>query len=334
MALLIEDIKLAWSSLRERTDASGWRSISIATVGPCTLRAGLRFPEKSEALLVSFSFSIFPAAEKLPDGQGFVVSRLEPDGEGLTWLALTRSTYGSTELFAAMVADVVHAMDAEHGSDEKRLLRIFLGRIRAWQEFMRKGVQMLSAEAEIGLVGELTMLRSLIDAGVPLVLAIESWVGPLDGVRDFEIGTGAIEVKTTISATGFPARIGSLEQLDDSARQPLFIAGVRLRQGETGQDLTEVVANIRDIAAGEAEATRLLNDRLIAYGYLDTHADRYTRRFTLIETRVIEVKGSFPRLTPGNVPLGVMEATYQIELEKVAGQNIPAADVLKKLGAI
>lgn len=68
MALLIEDIKLAWSSLRERTDASGWRSISIATVGPCTLRAGLRFPEKSEALLVSFSFSIFPAAEKLPDG--------------------------------------------------------------------------------------------------------------------------------------------------------------------------------------------------------------------------------------------------------------------------
>lgn len=334
MALLIEDIKLAWSSLRERTDASGWRSISIATVGPCTLRAGLRFPEKSEALLVSFSFSIFPAAEKLPDSQGFVVSRLEPDGEGLTWLALTRSTHGSTELFAAMVADVVHAMDAERGSDEKRLLRIFLGRIRAWQEFMRKGVQMLSAEAEIGLVGELTMLRSLIDAGVPLVLAIESWVGPLDGVRDFEIGTGAIEVKTTISATGFPARIGSLEQLDDSARQPLFIAGVRLRQGETGQDLTEVVANIRDIAAGEAEATRLLNDRLIAYGYLDTHADRYTRRFTLIETRVIEVKGSFPRLTPGNVPLGVMEATYQIELEKVAGQNIPAADVLKKLGAI
>ncbi|MFN7042531.1 MAG: PD-(D/E)XK motif protein [Acidovorax temperans] len=334
MALLIEDIKLAWSSLRERTDASGWRSISIATIGPCTLRAGLRFPEKCEALLVSFSFAIFPAAEKLPDGQGFVVSRLESDGEGLTWLALTRSTYGSTELFAAMVADVAHAMDAERGSDEKRLLRIFLGRIRAWQEFMRKGVQTLSAEAEIGLVGELTLLRSFIDAGVPLVIAIESWVGPLDGVRDFEIGTGAIEVKTTISATGFPARIGSLEQLDDSERQPLFLAGVRLRQGETGQDLPEVVADIRDIAAGEAEATRLLNDRLIAYGYLDAHADRYIRRFTLVETRVIEVKGSFPRLTPGNVPLGVIEATYQIDLEKVAGQNIPAADALKKLGAI
>ena len=233
-----------------------------------------------------------------------------------------------------MVADITHAMNAEAGSDEKRLLRIFLGRIRAWQEFMRKGAKTLSAESEIGLVGELTVLRTIIDAGVPLIHALESWVGPQDAVRDFEIGTGAIEVKTTISAVGLHAKIGSLEQLDDSARQPLFLAGVRLRQGETGQDLTEVVADIRDIAAGEAEATRLLNERLIASGYLDAQADRYIRRFTLIETRVVEVKDSFPRLTPGNVPLGVIEATYQIDLDKAAGQNIPAADALKKLGAI
>jgi hypothetical protein len=334
MALLIEDIELAWSSLRERTDASGWRSISIAKIGPCTLRAGLRFPEKSEALLVSYSPSAVPAAEKLPDGQGFAVSRLDPAGEGLTWLALTRNAHGSTELFAAMVADIAHAMNAEPGSDEKRLLRIFLGRIRAWQEFMRRGAKTLSAEAEIGLVGELTVLRTIIDAGVPPVLALESWVGPLDGVRDFEIGTGAIEVKTTISAVGFLAKIGSLEQLDDSARQPLFLAGVRLSQGETGQDLTAVVADIRDIAAGEAEATRLLNERLIASGYLDAHVDRYIRRFTLIETRFVEVKDIFPRLTPGNVPLGVIEATYQIDLDKAEGPNILAADALKKLGAI
>lgn len=334
MALLIEDIELAWSSMRERTDASGWRSISIAIIGPCTLRAGLRFPEKSEALLVSFSHSPVPASEKLPDGQGFGVSLLDPDSEGFAWLALTRSENGCTELFAAMVADIVHAMNAEADSDEKRFLRIFLGRIRAWQDFMRKGEKTLSAESEIGLVGELTVLRKIIDAGVPPIFALESWVGPQDAVQDFEIGTGAIEVKTTISAVGFLAKIGSLEQLDDSARQPLFLAGVRLHQGETGQDLTEVVADIRDIAAGEAEATRLLNERLIASGYLDAHADRYIRRFTVIETRVVEVTNRFPRLTPGNVPLGVIEATYQIDLDKVEGQNIPAADALKKLGAI
>jgi Putative PD-(D/E)XK family member, (DUF4420) len=334
MARLIDDIELAWRSLRASADTTGWRSISIATIGPCSLLAGLSFPEKSEALLASFSSSTIPAAEKLPDGQGFVVSRVEPNGDGLTWLALTRSFHGSLELFAAMVADVAHAMDAEPGADEKRLLRVFLGRIRAWQEFMRKGAQSLSPESEIGLVGELTLLRAIIDAGLPLASAIESWVGPLDGVRDFEIGTGSLEVKTTLSAAGFPAKIGSLEQLDDSVRQPLFVAGARLRQTDTGQSLPELVAEMRDVAAGEPEAMRLLGERLIAAGYFDAHADRYVRRFALADTRVVEVKEGFPRLTPGSVPLGVRRATYEIDLDKAAGPSMPAADALKKLGAI
>lgn len=334
MALLIDDIELAWRSLRDSADASGWRSISIATIGPCSLLAGLSFPDKSEALLASFSSSAIPAAEKLPDGQGFEVKRVEPTGDGLTWLAITRSARGSLELFAAMVADVADAMDAESSADEKRLLRVLLGRIRAWQEFMRKGAQALSPESEIGLVGELTLLRAVIDAGLPLASAIESWVGPLDGVRDFEIGTGSLEVKATLSAAGFPAKIGSLDQLDDSVRQPLFLAGARLRQTDTGWSLPELVVEMRDVAAGDAEATRLLSERLIAAGYFDAHADRYIRRLTLVDIRVVEVKDGFPRLTPGSVPLGVTRATYEIDLDKAAGPSIPAADALKKLGAI
>lgn len=334
MALLIDNIELAWRSLGDSADASGWRSISIAKIGQCSLLAGLSFPDKSEALLASFSTSAIPVAEKLPDGQGFAVCRVEPNGDGLTWLALTRSAHGSLELFAAMVADVAHAMDAEPSADEKRLLRVFLGRIRAWQEFMRKGAKALSPESEIGLMGELTILRTIIDAGLPLASAIESWVGPLDGVRDFEIGTGSLEVKATLSAAGFPAKIGSLEQLDDSVRQPLFLAGVRLRQTDTGHSLPALVAEMRDVTAGEPEAVRLLSERLIAAGYFEAHADRYSRRFTLADTRVIEVKEGFPRLTIGSIPLGVTKATYEIDLDKVAATSLAAADMLKKLGAI
>ena len=334
MAQLIEDFELAWNSLRDSADASGWRSISIATVGTCFLRAGLSFPEKNEALLASFSSSAIPIGEKLPDGQGFAVSRVEPCEDGLTWLALTRSSYGSLELFAAMVADVSHTMEIESGVDETRLLKVFLGRIRAWQEFMRKGAQALSPESEIGLVGELTVLRAVIDAGVSPATAIESWVGPLDGVQDFELGTGSLEVKTTLSATGFTAKIGSLEQLDDSLRQPLFLVGARLRQSETGQRLPELVAEMHDVIAGEAEAVRLLSERLIAAGYFDAHADRYSRRLSLHDIRIIEVTEFFPRLTPGNLPLGITKATYEIDLDKAPGSSISAADAMKKFGVI
>lgn len=336
MARPSEEFQLAWASLSGGDSAPGWQAITLPAAGPINVQAGRRSPDNAEAILLAFPSVRLTPEEKLPEGQGFSVERADPDGASHLRLALTRRTAGSTELFAAMACDVVGALDeaASAGAAESRLLRVFLGRVGAWQEFMRKGSQMLSAEAEVGLVGELTLLRAVIDAGVPPSTAVESWVGPLDAVQDFELGTGALEVKATLSAAGFPARIGSLEQLDDSTRQPLFLAGVRLRQVESGQTLPNLVAAVRDAAGDDAEASRLLAERLISAGYFDAHAERYARRFTLADTRIVEVKEGFPRLTPGIVPVGISRATYEINLDRTAGASIPAIDVLKKLGAL
>lgn len=336
MARSSEEFLLAWSSLSADDDALGWQAIPLPLAGSVNVQAGRRSPDNSEAILLGFPSVRLNPGEKLPAGQGFSVELADSDRTFQLRLALTRRAAGSSELFAAMVCDVVGALDeaASAGSDETKLLQVFLGRVRAWQEFMRKGSQPLSPEAEVGLVGELTLLRAIVDAGVPAISAIESWVGPLDGIHDFEIGLGALEVKATLSTTGFPAKIGSLEQLDDSAREPLLLAGARFRQTETGQVLPELVAEMRDVATGDAEAVRLLSERLIAAGYFDAHMDRYVRRFNLVDTRVVEVKDGFPRLTPGRVPLGVTRASYEIDLDRVAGPNISTLDALKKFGVI
>jgi hypothetical protein len=199
---------------------------------------------------------------------------------------------------------------------------------------MRKGTQVLSPEAEIGLVGELVILGTIISAGVAAAQSIESWVGPLDGIQDFEIGTGALEVKTTLSAKGFPAKIGSLEQLDDSVRQPLFVAGTRFRQVESGQNLPEFIAAMRAAIQGNAEAIRLLSERLLAAGYIDAHEGRYPRRFILNDIRIVEVGEGFPRLTPGTAPAGITRAMYEIDLDKVPGDKVGVDAALKQLGAI
>ena len=188
--------------------------------------------------------------------------------------------------------------------------------------------------AEAGLIGELALLRAIIDAGVPAALAIESWVGPLDGIQDFQLGTGALEVKATLSATGFPAMIGSLDQLDDSSRQPLFVAAARLRQTESGQNLPAIVEAMRVVTKGDGEAERLLIERLLAAGYIDSHADRYPRKFEQAGTRVVEVADNFPRMTLGSVPAGIMRAMYEIDLDKAPGDSVGIEDALEKLGAI
>ena len=286
--------------------------------------------------MVGFPSARLVAAEKLPEGQGFVVERVDAEGADKLWLALTRKSAGSSEFFVMMACDVVGALDeaVAAGADETKLVRIFIGRVGAWQEFMRKGMQALSHESELGLIGELRLLGSIVEMGCSSAQAIASWVGPLDGIQDFELGTGAVEVKTTLSSTGFPAKIGSLEQLDDSIRQPLFVAGIRLRQTESGHNLPEIIGALRLTIKDDAEAERLLTERLLAAGYVDAHADRYPRRFEQAGIRVIEVDDSFPRLTSGRVPAGIMKAMYEIDLDKVHGDDVGIDGALKKLGAI
>ncbi|WP_455284412.1 PD-(D/E)XK motif protein [Cupriavidus necator] len=334
MAQRTDEILLAWESLSATSDESGWRTIAIKPAGACQLRAGRRFPGNEEALVVGFPAATLGVAERLPDGQGFAVERVDPDGDGKTWIALARRASGGSELFSAMACDVAGSLDAEAGSDQPRLLRVFLGRVRAWQEFMRKGAQPLSAEGEVGLAGELTVLAAMVDEGLAVASAVQAWVGCLDGLRDFEIGTGGIEVKSTLSEVGFPARVGSLEQLDDSARQPLFVAGVRLRQSVAGKSLPDFIEQTRDIVRGDAEAESLLSERLVAAGYLDAHADRYPRRFQVAGILVIEVGPGFPRLTPATVHVGVRRAAYEIDLDSVQCGSVGVGAALNKLGAI
>lgn len=336
MARPSNEFLMAWSSLTGADIEPGWQAISLPSAGPLQLHAGCRSPDNAEAVLVGFPTARLAAADKLPEGQGFAVELADPEGNGGLWLALTRKSAGSSELFAAMACDVVGALDdaVAAGADETKLMRVLIGRVGAWQEFMRKGTQALSPEAEIGLIGELTLLRAIIDAGVSSALAIESWVGPLDGIQDFELGTGALEVKATLSAAGFPAKIGSLEQLDDSTRKPLFVAGARLRQTESGQNLPAIVEAMRLVIKGDAEAERLLTERLLAAGYIDSHADRYPRRFEQAGTRVVEVANEFPRLTSGKVPAGIKRAMYEIDLDKAPGENVGVEGALKKMGAI
>jgi hypothetical protein len=336
MARPSKEFLMAWSSLSTEDNGLGWQAIALPAVGPLALRAGRRSPDNSEAILLGFPTVRLAAAVKLPEGQGFAVERVDPEGNAKLWLALTRKSSGSAELFATMACDVVGVLDdaLAAGADEAKLLQVVVRRIAAWQEFMRKGTQALGPEAEIGLIGELTLLQTIIEAGVPSTSAIESWVGPLDGIQDFELGTGALEVKATLSTTGFPAKIGSLEQLDDSARQPLYVVGTKLRHTASGRTLPEMVEAVRLAVKGDAESEWLLTERLLAAGYIASHADRYPRRFEHTGTRVVKVADGFPRLTTGMVPAGIKRAMYEIDLDMACGEDVGVDRALKKLGVI
>lgn len=335
MARPSEEFILAWSSLFCEDGVPGWQAIALPSAGPVEVRVGRRSTDNAEAVLFYFPTASLPRSERLPEGKGFLVERADLTDHGGLRLALTRQTAGSQELFVSMACDVVGAMDdaSSDGYSETRLLKVFLGRVRAWQQFMSRGAGPLSPEAELGLAGELYFMALFLDAGVSPESVLRGWVGPDDAPQDFLLGDGAIEVKATMSSSGFPVKIGSLEQLDDAVASPLFLAAVRFVAGEGGSTLPEMVAEVERRLEGEPGAADFLRERLMVAGYLEAHAGQYSRRFDPKDRRVLSVSEGFPRLTPGFVPAGVTRAVYEINLDHAGDFLRDFDEVLSQLGA-
>jgi hypothetical protein len=329
----VDELAAAWRALGDG-EGSGWRTIPVASGSPCPILAGRHFPGNHEALVLGFK-AVAPT-EPFPAGKGFAVAeaRITTGQPDLKWFALTRQPSGSLELFVKVTTDVIDLIRRHNGVNDSRLLQVFIRRIRAWQSFMERSSDgLLSAESELGLVGELLVLESLIEKGVAHERAVEAWLGPLDGLHDFQFRTGAIEVKATVTAGSFRARIGSLEQLEDSSLGPLFLAAVRMELTESGTALPELVERIRGLLSSEAAALTAFEDRLIHAHFLTSHAALYTRRFRTLTIRILSVNDRFPRITRATVPEAVLNARYKLDLDRVVGFDVTQDTVLATLGA-
>lgn len=331
----LDEIQSAWRALGEITDSPGWNTIHIGNAHQCPIRAGRYFPVNTEALLVGFMTAQIPRDAQLPQGQGFSVSTVSVPSTGSSyhWIALSRQDNGSLDLFTTMAVDLIGMLKSFVGTDENQRLQAFLTRIRAWQDFMSRGVKgVLGSEAETGLFGELVFLQRLLEK-MPAGIAVDAWRGPLGGVQDFTLGTGAIEVKTTVKPHGFPAAIGTLDQLDDTHIQPLFIGAVRLSLDSSGLTLPEHASILRSRLAFEPTVLFIFNARLFHAGLFDANAGQYFRRFILSEFRIYRIFNEFPRLIRANVPIGIEKARYQIDLDRIRSPEIELDHALQQLGA-
>ncbi len=321
-----ERLQSAWRALAGDDRIEGWRTIPINVAGPCRLLAGRHFPGNEEAILIGFPSVRLPSDNLLPQGRGFRVARVPGGIAGGThaWVSLSREPLGSSDFFAMMAGDVMGLLESFPSASRERLFVLFLSRIRAWQDFMERGRQgVLGPEAETGLYGELVVLRDIVATGIPAAYAVEAWQGPLNGLHDFSSNSGALEVKTTVSVNAFPARVESLEQLDPSLKQPLFLVGVRLAVSSTGRTLPGIVDMLRNRLLGEPITLSVFESRLLHAGYLDALADHYTRRFETVGMIVFEVTESFPGLTRDKVDAAMRQAQYELDLDVLHVPGVP-----------
>lgn len=333
MARSSDDFVLAWSSLSCQVGDSGWQAISLSCAGSLEIQAGLRSPNREEAVLFYFPNTKLMRGSRLPESRGFTVESLgDLDRDGVR-LAITRRPEGNFDLFTTMVCDLVGVMDsAAINEPEAKLLQVLIRRVLTWQQFMSHRVGPLSSEDELGLAGELHFLRIFLSLPLPSIDILNSWVGPKDAPQDFLIGIGALEVKATMSSSGFPVKIGNLEQLDDAIATPLYLAAVKFTATDDGETLSEMVASIETYLKDDLDSVNLLHERLMLAGYLESHEHHYVRKFKPKEQVVFSVSERFPRLTLGSVPSGVTRAMYEINLDHAKDFLVEIDVALNKLG--
>ena len=331
------DLLAAWRALADGGTADGWRTIPIGLKGPCRVLAGRHFRGGEEAVLISFPPTTAVSDDiRLPQGRGFRVEVVKDElpVDAPPWIAIVRQPAGNESMFTRMADDVITLLQRLEDTN-RSLLRRFTGRIRAWQAFMEQDHEkVLTSSAEIGLVGELVVLQHVLDGGVAEADAVEGWCGPLDGLHDFAFQAGAMEVKATVSSAGFPAVVGSLEQLDAALVNRLYLVAVRLSLGIAGQTLPELIALVHDRVSGDEATLAGFDDRLLQAGFLDGSSRHYQRRFGHVRTSVFCVGKGFPGLTPGTVHRSIRRARYELDLDLLEVPEIGMEGALAELRGI
>lgn len=209
--------------------------------------------------------------------------------EGRRWLALECRESTLSSVFEAIADEVQRSVATVSATGRRPVVQ---DRLERWRQLLSRGpADRISREDEIGLHGELTVLRMIALDDPNRALA--SWQGPAGAPNDLVDDEWAIEVKATAAQSAFRINVHGLAQLDHRrAATPLHLAAVRFAELPAGRTLPEVV----EATLGLLDTSRFL-ERLALTGYdHDSAGEHEWMRLRLEETGFWRVDDSVPAL--------------------------------------
>lgn len=321
-----ELLAAAWKTLEEENySLAGNYERRIFAHTTYSLFAGLTKPSN----LIQLSMDVTIAqASKVEDEEvrGFRFYRDAPvDGQVRLRIELTDESY--RDIFLVVSSDILdRLLEYKDGTQAAVVLQ---RRVDHWKKFMQaSGPEGLTRSKQIGLYGELLVLRSLLDFQDNKEMALESWLGPNGSNQDFVLEARAIEVKTTASNEPTRVQISNERQLDTVGLSLLFLCHVIIdERTNAGIALPTLVDEIISILPDNLSATFL--DLLAKAGYLNVQRDLYGKRGYIERGRIYyQVTDGFPRIIPADLMGGVNEVSYQIDLSAAKEMKRPERNVL------
>jgi hypothetical protein len=316
-------------------ESSGYVRLRFPEVTACPAYAARHLESGLEAIVLEVRKNDLPLRQDLPSTNGFSVQvqALDPGRGGRSRLIVALSDRRYSDVFEALADDLIGQLSAS--TDSVGAVSTLFERLARWQRFLEAHrPDGLSLSERRGLYGELVILRKLLGGGIDPLTALESWTGPRMAIQDFQIAEGSIEVKTSGAVVPGSVKITNVKQLDDSGLRFLLLTLVLV--DERPQGTTTLPNSITEIQALLPENTHnLWEERLRAAGYLKSQEHRYHQPAYLIrEVRHFQVGPGFPRLLGSDLPPGVLDVSYSVDLAMLQGFEIQEKEALSMLEAV
>lgn len=271
---------------------------------------------KLEALLVFCNPQLLSDIGDWPQSEGFhvIARRGERDWEHRALICLELSSSRFRDVFFSLAEDLCRLLSSQR--TEEAAVKVLLKRLYDWQRFLKRfKPEGLSLEAQVGLFGELDILRSVFLSNLNTHRAIQGWRGCKKANQDFQFPDFALEVKTTTAVIPERVFISNVQQLDDRKIARMYLGIISVHRNEaTGISLPGIISQIRGTLDGQT--LQLFNEGLIEVGYLDTHESTYEKALYQLQKRsFFAIVEGFPRFRIDEVPKGILSVKYSVSID-------------------
>lgn len=193
------------------------------------------------------------------------------------------------------------------------LLRVLV----QWMHFLQKikDSKEIDVRKQIGLLGELTFLRSYLHKTKEIAYTdiIKYWTGPEKAPNDFIFGDVSYEIKCHYYDED-SVHISNEKQLLYLGK-PLFLVEYSLKQDEAGMNLEELAAAIREeIIVEDVSLRELFDQKLFLSGFNPAKKYAGLNHYTLSDPLFYEVNEEFPHITKDDSDSAIFSIKYELSL--------------------
>jgi hypothetical protein len=231
-------------------------------------------------------------------------------------------------VFSLFIQDILDNINLVNNENEA-ILNTF-NVVSKWKDLFDKiNNNGLTLEQQKGLIGELLFLNYLLNNNISPENAIKSWTS-MDKdfkAKDFTIGSVGVEVKHS-SLNEPKINISNEFQLDTNNFKMLFLVLYSTDSvKEGGFTLNLLVEQTRNKILNYEDKIEL-NDKLNFIGYFDEDKESYNRMYSLKNCFVYRIEDEFPMFIKNNLPNGIFNVSYSIELSAIKDYIIDLHDIL------